>query len=203
MNAEGDTLRLYVIRHAKSSWKGNLADEDRPIKKGRGAKDAKRMAHELSHRGVRFDKVVVSTAKRAQMTADIICPALGFVWCFCFCFVFVSFFLNTRVSFRYEKKVRVDKRLYFRGEEDMLKCVQSLAKKHRVAAIFGHNPDFTTFLERFGYKGDDLPTAGVALVEFTCQSWEDCAWANGKVLWMIKPSQLKQHGEGGDDASSQ
>lgn len=38
------SLRLYVVRHAKSSWKGDLPDKERPIKKGRGRKDANRVA---------------------------------------------------------------------------------------------------------------------------------------------------------------
>src|SRR5262245_41814146 len=69
--------RLYLLRHAKSSWKDvSLSDHDRPLA-GRGRRASKAMARHLRDRGIEPDLVLCSTARRARETLDRIAPALG------------------------------------------------------------------------------------------------------------------------------
>ena len=56
---------LYLVRHAKSSWKDDsISDAERPLNK-RGERDAPFMAELLCMKGIRPDLLVSSPALRA------------------------------------------------------------------------------------------------------------------------------------------
>jgi phosphohistidine phosphatase len=66
---------LYLLRHAKSSWKAlGLNDHDRPLNK-RGRQTAKMMAAYLRRAKIAPDLVICSTALRARQTLDPIIKA--------------------------------------------------------------------------------------------------------------------------------
>ena len=67
--------RLYLLRHAKSSWKDEgLADHDRPLAR-RGRRAAKAIARHLREQGVEPELVLCSTARRARETLEAKFPA--------------------------------------------------------------------------------------------------------------------------------
>ena len=67
---------LYLVRHAKSSWKdSSLTDRERPLNK-RGEKDAPMMGKRLLSRSVRPSLIMTSPAKRARRTARLIAREL-------------------------------------------------------------------------------------------------------------------------------
>ncbi len=69
--------RVYLLRHAKSSWKGRgLPDHDRPLAP-RGRRASKAIAKHLREQGVEPELVLCSTARRARETLERIEPALG------------------------------------------------------------------------------------------------------------------------------
>ena len=69
--------RLYLLRHAKSSWSDpSLADEERPLAP-RGRKAAKKMAKELRRREIRPKLVLCSSSRRTQETLELIGSSLG------------------------------------------------------------------------------------------------------------------------------
>ena len=73
--------RLLVLRHAHSSWaQPGQRDHQRPLD-DRGRRQAAAMADFLVETGLRFDRVLCSTATRATETFDIIRPRLGFRPC--------------------------------------------------------------------------------------------------------------------------
>ena len=62
---------LVVMRHAKSSWKAaDLPDHERPLN-GRGRRDAPRMGRWIARHAAVPDRIVSSTAIRAQTTARL------------------------------------------------------------------------------------------------------------------------------------
>ena len=68
---------LFLVRHAKSSWKeAGLADRERPLS-GRGKRDAPRMGARLARRDARPELLVTSPAVRAVQTAEAMAVALG------------------------------------------------------------------------------------------------------------------------------
>lgn len=67
---------LYLLRHAKSSWKDpGLDDLDRPLNK-RGRETAKTMAAYLRRAKISPDVVLCSTAVRAKQTLEPIAKAI-------------------------------------------------------------------------------------------------------------------------------
>jgi len=68
--------QLLVMRHAKSAWNTNQADFDRPLAR-RGHKAADRMATWLGANSLIPDRIVSSSAERAQRTATYIVERFG------------------------------------------------------------------------------------------------------------------------------
>ena len=67
---------LYLVRHAKSSWKdASLSDKERPLN-GRGRKSAPKMGKRMREQGHRPDLIISSPANRAYSTACLIAKEL-------------------------------------------------------------------------------------------------------------------------------
>lgn len=62
---------LHLLRHAKSSWKEDLDDHDRPLSR-RGRETARHLGRLLPAATGRLDLVVCSTARRARETLDLV-----------------------------------------------------------------------------------------------------------------------------------
>src|SRR6185436_6244171 len=68
---------LYLLRHAKSSWKDDsLLDIERPLNK-RGRKAAETVGRFLRKKRIIPDLVLCSTAVRARETTEIVLAAAG------------------------------------------------------------------------------------------------------------------------------
>jgi len=61
------TLRLMLLRHAKSDRPAGVADEGRPLAE-RGRRDSARMGRHIVRKGLLPDLALVSTARRADET---------------------------------------------------------------------------------------------------------------------------------------
>jgi phosphohistidine phosphatase len=69
--------RLYLLRHAKSSWDDpTLADRDRPLAP-RGRRAARVIAEHLRREGIAPELVLCSPSRRAGQTLTGIAPGLG------------------------------------------------------------------------------------------------------------------------------
>ena len=67
-----DSKRLFLLRHAKSSWDDpQLADHDRPLAP-RGRRAAKRMAAHLREADIQPALVLCSSARRARETLELL-----------------------------------------------------------------------------------------------------------------------------------
>lgn len=149
--------KLYVIRHAKSSWDyENISDIDRPLKL-RGIRNAYEMARRLKIERNIPELLISSPANRALHTANI----------------FINVFEQS-----YEK-LKIDERLYGTGPDTILDLVRSQPSDINKLAIFGHNPDFSMITRQFSKKSIlELPTCGMAVFSFDCRDWKDIAKEN-------------------------
>src|SRR5262245_9413410 len=69
--------RLYLLRHAKSSWVDpTLADQDRPLAP-RGRRAAKVMATHLRRNGISPELLLCSPSRRTRQTLEGIAASLG------------------------------------------------------------------------------------------------------------------------------
>ena len=152
---------LYLVRHAKSSWKDpSLADKDRPLNK-RGRRSAPDMGKRLVVQGHRPDLIISSPAKRALSTARKIAQELGIE----------------------KSDIVMDEDLYFSGIGGMQCVLEGLDDRYYKVMMVGHNPDMTRLLNSLGntYVAN-MPTCAIAVIGFDIASWADLYSAEGELL---------------------
>lgn len=160
---------LYLIRHAKSSWKElSLGDFERPLN-NRGKKNAPFMGKQWKARGERVDRLISSPAKRAITTARMIASELGI------------------------DDIHLDERIYHASQTTLLQIVNELNNDHDSIALFGHNPGFTNLTEYL--SGEDIhnmPTAGMARIDFEIDDWSHVSRDTGKLVWFDYPKRYPE-----------
>ena len=159
MNNKGKVL--YLVRHAKSSWKDvSLSDMDRPLNK-RGRRDSPEMGKRMLERGHIPDLIISSPANRAHSTSKNIARELG---------------IN-------ETEIETDKNLYFSGAEGMLKVLEKVDDRYRKVMMTGHNPTMTYLMNRLANSEVfNMPTCAVAIISFDMLSWADVYSTDGVLL---------------------
>ncbi|HSK25882.1 MAG TPA: histidine phosphatase family protein [Jiangellales bacterium] len=68
--------RLLLLRHAKSAWPDGVPDHERPLEE-RGRRDGAAAGRWLSEAGLRPDLAVVSSARRAVETWELVAHGTG------------------------------------------------------------------------------------------------------------------------------
>jgi phosphohistidine phosphatase len=107
---------LYLLRHAKSSWKNpGLDDHERPLNR-RGRQVAKRMAEYLWRTKVAPDVVLCSTAVRAKQTLDPIAKRIR------------------------PPKVVFERGIYEVPQRKLWQCLWALPENADGVLLIGHNP---------------------------------------------------------------
>lgn len=167
---------LALLRHAKSSWDDpSLRDFDRPLAR-RGEKAAILMGEEIARRGLTFDLVLASPARRAAETIDFLQSGLG-----------------RRLP------VRFDDDLYTASVRDLFDIVGRLTRRTDKLLIVGHNsalqefaieladPDARDLLSRMK---EHFPTAALACFTLAVRRWSDVRPGAGSPEFHIKPKEL-------------
>ena len=158
---------LYLIRHAKSSWKfPELDDFDRPLNK-RGKRDAPIMGERLQQRGIRPDAIISSPAKRAKKIAQAISQAVGFA----------------------RSAIRYDHAGYEASAEGWLTIIRAVDDQIVTLMLVGHNPEMTVLANRLTtHYIDNVVTSGVVAIEFPTERWAEVGKSNeGQFLWYDYP----------------
>ncbi|MCE7863344.1 MAG: histidine phosphatase family protein [Bacteroidetes bacterium CHB5] len=162
--------KLYLIRHAKSSWDHpDLDDFDRPLNK-RGLKDAPRMGKRLKEKRITPDVMLSSPAERALATCQAIATVLAFD----------------------NAKIKTDQKLYHASEDGILDVIRNLKDSPRdseeVVLLFGHNPGLTEFANvLLNQTINNIPTCGVVGAELPVERWQDVTFGCGKMLFFDFP----------------
>lgn len=160
---------IYVVRHAKSSWKEQVPDDQRPLLE-KGKKRTKKIIDFLHDRNVHVDLIMSSHAVRALETAKILAHALKYP----------------------KEEVKVDDRLYFSDGQGIFNHLFGLPPMVESVMIVGHNPALTDFVNLFlEERIDNLPTSGVVSISFDTDTWEDIPLAKGTVNFMAFPKEMK------------
>jgi phosphohistidine phosphatase len=143
--------KLFLIRHAKSSWDdATLADQERPLNE-RGRRDAPKIGGRLARREVKPDLILSSPALRALTTAKIIAGKLDYK----------------------RKHIIIDDRLYAAEADDLLEVIHELDDRLQCVMIVGHNPELSELAQRLCGEIGHLPTGAVAEFGFAAKSWSD------------------------------
>lgn len=158
---------LYLVRHAKASWKHDVEDHERPLKK-RGHKDSKLVSEEVKSKIDFPEKIYASDAVRALSTAEFFKDAM-----------------DVADSDFEAKHILYD----FRGANTM-RFIKELDNALDRVMIVGHNHAFTSIVNMMGDKYiENLPTCGFAMLEFDEDHWGDIT--TGKTVCTIFPRDLK------------
>jgi phosphohistidine phosphatase len=158
---------LYMARHAKSSWKHDLPDHQRPLKQ-RGHSDATLVSQQIASELAPPDVIISSDANRASSTAESFRKAFGLS----------------------QDSLVLDHSLYDFSGQDVMHIIKTLDDRFNTVMIVGHNHAFTSVANMLGSSYiDNLPTSGFVKISFPVESWKDVT--TGQTDKMLFPRHLK------------
>lgn len=157
---------VYIIRHAKSSWKEkNLPDFQRPLNK-RGQEAAPLIGRKLQEKGVTCDRLYSSPAVRALQTARLLSP-----------YILEQGVTPVETAELYDADVNT----FF----DVLKQTPDTLSS---AGLVAHNPTINQFInELFDDFKENIPTSAVFALQFECDHWIDIDSCKVGKLFYIYP----------------
>lgn len=157
--------KIFLIRHAKSSWDEPWSrDHDRPLAP-RGLKAAPIMGKRLSKKDIFPDLIISSTAERAKETAILIAKELGTT----------------------DQKIVLESMLYHAPPSTYLNVIRQQTESIQTLFLVGHNPGMTDLIQNLGVDLDNLPTAGIC--GFTClaKTWKEFSKENCRFIFIDYP----------------
>ncbi|MEM9329743.1 MAG: histidine phosphatase family protein [Pseudomonadota bacterium] len=169
-------LRLFVMRHAKSSWAvPGARDFDRELN-DRGRSDLALISAEIKRHQYFPEKILCSPSTRTRQTlagiSDAIPPTV---------------------------KVEFVDALYSGGLDDYMKAIQNEGMPRSLMTI-GHNPMSGSLASSLAGDGDlaamekiafKYPTATIAILDFDIEHWSQLQRGAGNLIGCIFPSSLK------------
>ena len=158
--------KIYIVRHAKSSWSDmGLSDFDRPLNK-RGKRDAPVMGGKCRELGYKPDIMISSSANRAATTAKIFRKALGVD----------------------KERLHFTEALYHAPEDTYIEQCYGLDEDIESVMLFGHNPGITYLANSVTSRYiDNVPTCGVLIIESSTDDWTALDFSNCKLMNYIYP----------------
>ena len=174
--------RLMLLRHAKTETDAPSGqDRDRRLD-DRGRSDAGEVGRWIADNPPFPDLVLVSSAVRAQQTWNLVWEAM-----------------KDRVP---SPDVETLGEIYGAEPAELLQIVRmaSSSDPGRLMLV-GHNPglhELALMLAGHGDKAarkaleDNLPTSGLAILEFDTDDWNDVAFRRGTLAQFVSPKLLRQ-----------
>ena len=157
---------LYLVRHAKSSWKyPKLDDFERPLNK-RGRRNAPFMGKILNQLKVSPELVISSPANRAATTARIIADKINYPL----------------------DQIQYSEAIYEFSANAVIHFIEKIDNSVNKVMIVGHNPALTDLANYFGNEPiSNIPTSGVFCVDLDISSWEEIFERCGKLKFFEFP----------------
>lgn len=156
--------KLFLIRHAKSSWKDeSLSDFMRPLSK-RGRKNGPFMAEILKQKAHIPDCILSSPSLRTRQTAQIFAQHLGF-----------------------SSEIIYNESLYEASLEQIEACVKSIDDLYTAPFLVGHNPGLNDFVQKYIGFEQNIVTCGVVEIHFTCEHFSDISPENAHFITFEYP----------------
>jgi len=157
---------LYLVRHAKSSWKyNNLDDFERPLNK-RGHHDAPVMGKQFKKLGILPQLILCSPANRAATTARLIAEQLSYD----------------------EEQIHYHAAIYEASVTTLREIVSTLPAEYDEVMLIGHNPAMTELANVLGDRQiGNLPTCGVYAIQSDARTWRQLSTRKNRCLFIDKP----------------
>lgn len=127
------------------------------------------MGEYLNSKNISIELLISSHAERAFKTAIGIGKSLGYP----------------------KNQIQENSDLYHAGFKQIFEIVRSIPKDINTAAIFGHNPGFTTFANSLTNSHiENIPTCGVCAVDLPVDDWSEVTEGTGKIDFFMFPKGL-------------
>jgi len=160
--------KLTLIRHAKSSWGStNLPDYERELNQ-RGHADAIRMGKSLHERGIKFEQVLCSSAKRARETLTLLRE-------------------NLLID---DDAVHYLDPLYCASVATLIQIIQQVDNDKSNIAIVAHNPGLEELAETLSDESKSFSTCTVMQIEFEINDWKQIDKVTGQKIIFLNPKKL-------------
>ena len=161
--------RLWVLRHAKSSWADHeLHDRDRPLAP-RGRKACAALRRHCAQAAVLPEIVLCSSALRARETLEALLSVLG------------------------DPEVRIEDGLYLASAHGWLTRLRALDVES--ALVVGHNPGLQELVVSLARPGalreravEKLPTGALATLEL--EEWHELRPGSADLVDLVLPREL-------------
>ena len=168
---------LFLLRHAKSSWDDAVErDYDRPLNP-RGRRAAAVMGRYLASEGLRFDRVIVSGARRTRETVETLIEAYGAPLAPLF-----------------------DDRLYMASAATLLDVIHGVPASAQSLLLLGHNPGLEDLAMRLAGPDSDAglraalevkyPTATLAALRTDTDDWARVEDGGCTLTRFVRPRDL-------------
>jgi phosphohistidine phosphatase len=159
---------VFLLRHAKSSWKDpDRADFERPLNE-RGRKAAQLVGRYLAQQEIILDLVVSSPALRARQTIELV----------------------QRTAKR-SVELRFDQRIYEASAAQLLEVISQIEDDRKSILIVGHNPGMEELLALLVGGEQNMPTASLARVSLHSKKWEKVPGGKAELVEFVRAKDLK------------
>lgn len=161
------TLRLILMRHAKSSWDNPLLDDHQRSLNGRGRRSALAVGDWLRDNNYLPDQILSSSSTRTKET----CAGL-----------------------KLTANARYLDTLYHASADRMLTVLKSATGQ--CVLVLGHNPGIAWFAQELvaappsNPRFHDYPTCATLIADFPIDDWNSLRPGTGKVVDFIIPRDL-------------
>lgn len=171
--------RLYLLRHAKAEPASTERSDAARTLARRGREDANLVGRTLQEHGLLPDCALVSPAVRTRETWDLV-----------------------SAQWRTAPVMRTEARIYDAPAARLLTLIQTADDTVRALMIIGHNPGLHDLVLRLAPHGrpdaraavaDNLPTCGLAVIDFTATAWSDVASGAGTLAGFLSPTLLREN----------
>lgn len=160
--------KLYIIRHAKSSWDDSAIEDFDRVLNERGLKDASLMGEILKGKNVMPDLIISSPALRAIKTAELIAKEVD-----------------------YKKIITPNQYLYDAYVTSLQETVSYINDTNDVVFLVAHNPAVSALAYMYCNLKENLSTTSVVEIDFYCNSWLDVSKENSKLITYDFPKNHK------------
>jgi len=166
-------FELMLMRHAKSDWHSHLADIDRPLNE-RGAHDAACMGVYLDEHDLVPDRVIVSSARRTQQTAELVLQSMSVA----------------------EDNIVIDPQLYLAGIETMCDIIELYASEGQRLMILAHNPGMDYLVSHLASAPPPLSESGKLMTTCALAYFRLASTAalqkqgQGELLNLLRPREI-------------
>ena len=159
---------LFLLRHAKSSWKEPaLSDFERPLN-DRGRKAAELIGKFIAKQNVTIDLVICSPAVRARQTIELALKAA-----------------------RRSPELRFDQRVYEASPTQLLEIISQIEDDRKSVLLVGHNPGMEELLGLMVGVEQHMPTATLAQLVLSSKKWDKVVAEKGVLESFVRAKDLK------------